>query len=64
MLNESEWKDKVDLKIYHLDENPESGKKYHPLSDSGETVIVSGKVRLNNITTYSFFRALEQAEKA
>lgn len=61
MLNESGWKDKVDLKIYHLDENLEPGKKYQPVDEG--TVIINGKTRLANITTYSFFRALEQAER-
>ena len=61
MLKESAWKDKVELKIYHLDEDPEPGEKYQPVL--GGTVIINGKTRLNTITTYGFFHALEEAEK-
>ena len=60
MLNESVWMDKVELKIYHLDEDPRPGANYQPVE--GSTVIVNGK-KLNNITTYAFFHALEEAEK-
>ena len=62
MLEQSAWKDKVELKIYHLDEDPRPGEKYQPVEP--ETVIINGKTRLNGVTTYGFFRALEEAEKA
>ena len=62
MLEQSAWKDKVELKIYHLDEDPRPGEKYRPVEP--ETVIINGKTRLNGVTTYGFFRALEEAEKA
>jgi hypothetical protein len=60
MLKESDWKDKVELKIYHLDEDPHPGEKYQPVL--GSTVIINGQ-KLNGLTTYSFFHALEEAEK-
>ena len=62
MLEQSAWKDKVELKIHHLDEDPRPGQKYQPVE--GETVIINGRIRLNGVTTYGFFRALEEAEKA
>ena len=62
MLEQSTWKDKVKLNIYHLDEDPRPGEKYQPIEP--ETVIINGKKRLNGVTTYGFFRALEEAEKA
>jgi hypothetical protein len=61
MLKESAWKDKAELKIYHLDEDPRPGEKYQPVE--GSTVIINGKTRLNMITTYGFFHSLEEAEK-
>lgn len=61
MLNESAWKDKVELKIYHLDEDPRPGRKYQPVESS--TVVVNGK-KLSKITPYAFFQALEEAEKS
>jgi hypothetical protein len=60
MLEESAWKNRVELKIYHLDEDPRPGEKYQPVE--GGTVVIGGK-KLNSINTYSFFRALEEAEK-
>ena len=60
MLNESAWQDKVELKIYHLDEDARPGEKYQPVE--GSTVAIDGK-KLDSITTYSFFRAMEEAEK-
>jgi len=62
MLEQSAWKDKVELKIYHLDEDPRPGQKYQPVD--GDTVVINGKIRLNGVTTYGFFRALEEAAKA
>ncbi len=61
MLEQSAWKDRVELKIYHLDNDPRPGEKYRPID--GETVVINGK-KLNGITTYGFFHALEEAEKA
>ncbi len=62
MLEQSGWKDRVELKIYHLDEDPRPGEKYQPVD--GDTVVINGKIRLNGVTTYGFFRALEEVEKA
>ena len=61
MLEQSKWKDRVEIKIHHLYEDPRPGEKYQPVE--GDTVIVNGKHRLNGVTTYGFFRALEEAEK-
>ena len=60
MLNESVWKDKVEFKIYHLDEDPALSEKYGPVE--GSTVVINGK-KLSALTTYGFFKALEETEK-
>jgi hypothetical protein len=58
MLNESAWKDRVELRIYHLDEDRRLAEKFGPVA--GSTVLIDGK-KLNGLTTYGFFHALEEA---
>ena len=58
MVTSSKWKDRVDLKIYHLDEDDRPGEKSHHIPAG--LVVINGRTRLTEITTDKFFRALEQ----
>lgn len=61
MIDGSKWKDRVDLIIYHLDEDPGPGQKYQPII--GDTVVINQKKKIEGVTTDSFFRALEEVGK-
>jgi hypothetical protein len=55
----SAWHDKVDLKVYHLDQDPLPARKYGAIT--GATVIINQGNKITHISTDALKQAFEQA---
>jgi hypothetical protein len=54
----SAWHDKVELVVYHLDQDPAPGRKYAPIT--GATVIINQHNKIMRISLDALKRAFEQ----
>lgn len=60
-LANGKWKDRVELKIYYLQQDPTPALKYEPIL--GATVIIGGRVKITDVTLENVNRALTEFAK-